>query len=228
MARYSALSPRLPVFAVAGSIFLHSLLSIPLMLPGSTVQTSEVTFVDLAVSEPVTQQPVQSKPKPEMVSPSESPVIEEDEPVEKTEELETADQPEAKAQPQPQQQAQMDHVSLGLTRGYFHTLANGRTLHPELRDYYLDLMERVNEKWWAVEVDHRQIRNEVLAVVFIARNGVLVSTRIVKSSGDPAMDDMVVETIASAAPFSPLPEDYPIDFFQAPIRLMPPSAFDIF
>lgn len=224
----ASLSSRLPVVAVAGSIILHLLFSVPLMLPGTTVPTEEVTFVDLSASDP-TPSPQQQSPAGEaMKAPVKEPIMEEETTEEIPDKQEVAEQPEVTDQAPVVQQQPRDAFSLGLARGFFNTIANGRTLRPELRDYYLHLLEKVNEKWWAVEVDHRQLRREVMAIVIIARNGVMVAGRIVKSSGDPILDDLVMKTIVAAAPFEPLPEGFSTDFFQAPIRLVPPLSLGVF
>ena len=221
---------RLPKAAVAGSILLHLLMCVPFFLPGKTMHLNQVTYVDLTMPETAAPPSIEPQTRPaEPVEVAEEPVVR-DEMAEVEEEPEkVAPQPEVAEQVQVQAQKPVqDDFVLGMMRGFFNTLANGRTLQPDLKDYYLGMLAKVNEEWWGVEADHRKIRSEVMAVVVIARNGILVDGRIVRSSGDPILDDLVLRTIRDAAPYPPLPETFPQDFFQAPIRLVPPLNLRLF
>lgn len=241
---------RLPALPIAASLLLHAAMATPFLLPGkSGVRMTEVAFLDLSADAPsilVPRKPTatpKTEVKPKRVPPKEKRVMTKVPvaPVEKTPEEETpsplpqeteetapeevATLPEAQVPLAAPVSAQNDLV-LGLSRGFFQTLGKGRTLHPEVRDYYMAMLERVNRRWWGEAVDHRTIRREVLAVVIIGREGHLLNGWIARSSGDPSLDQVVLNTIREAAPFPPLPEEFATDYFQAPIRLVPPVASD--
>lgn len=237
------MNPRLPVAAVLASLLLHSLFSAPLLLPGKTGPRTEITFVDLSAEAPAVP-PRPATPPPKKAAPRIGPekkvVVKKAPEPEKAvvplqevqspppppeavgeEPEKVADLPEeqpAEAQPAPVPQ---NEFALGMSRGYFNALGSGRTLLPEVKDYYLTMVGKINRQWWGVEADHGRLRQEVLAVVIIARNGLVVDGWIARSSGDPLMDNLVLDTIRASSPFPPLPEGFP-DFFQAPIRLVPP------
>jgi len=113
-------------------------------------------------------------------------------------------------------------MGLGLTKGYFKSLGEGETLRVDIKEYYLEMLQAINEKWWLDEkIDKRRVA-PVIVTITIARSGELVNSVMTRSSGNRQYDKAVLEALAKASPLPPLPKSYDQDFFQAPIRLVPP------
>ena len=115
-------------------------------------------------------------------------------------------------------------LSLGMTRGFFRSLADGDTLRSDIKEYYFALVQRINEQWWAV-ADQRGTepgRQEALVTIVLQRDGEILDVRLIKSSGNPEYDRVILKALQSATPLPPLPESYPGEYFEAPFRLMAP------
>ncbi|RNC68605.1 MAG: TonB C-terminal domain-containing protein [Desulfuromonadales bacterium] len=117
-------------------------------------------------------------------------------------------------------------LSLGMARGFFRSLADGQTLRPDVRDYYFALVQRINDQWWTVAGSGgvEPGRGEALVTIVMRRDGELLDVRLMKSSGSPDYDRMILNALQAATPLPPLPESYPGDIFQAPLRLMAPRG----
>jgi protein TonB len=117
-------------------------------------------------------------------------------------------------------------LSLGLTRGFFRSLADGETLRSDVRDYYFTLVERVNEQWWSVAggTDVEPGQREALVTITLRKSGEIFDVRLVKSSGNDEYDRMIMDALQAASHLPPLPESYPGEFFQAPLRLLAPRG----
>ena len=118
----------------------------------------------------------------------------------------------------------VDGVSfgLGMTNGYFSTLAEGKTLRPDIREYYLAMLRRVNEKWWVARNGQTGRLRDAIIDVVVARDGTVVYFSLARSSGDPAWDKIMLKSLESASPLPPLPESYTDEFFRAPLRFVAP------
>lgn len=141
-------------------------------------------------------------------------------PAEKTGE----EQPQQPLPPPPAaHEANTSSLSLGMSRGFFRSLADGDTLRSDIKEYYFTLVQRINEQWWAVagQTKAEVGRREALVTVVLKRNGEVLDVRLLKSSGSPEYDRMILNAL-QAAPLPPLPDSYPGEFFQAPFRLMAP------
>ena len=113
-------------------------------------------------------------------------------------------------------------LGLGLTKGYFKSLGNGETLREGVKEYYLAMLQVVNQKWW-LDPDVTKGRIAPLMIdLIIARNGEIVDKRVLVSSGNPRYDRAVLAAISAANPLPPLPASYQGAYFEAPIRLVPP------
>lgn len=123
-------------------------------------------------------------------------------------------------------QANASTLSVGLTRGFFRSLADGETLRGDVREYYFELVERVNEQWWeaASGTAMEPGRQEALVTITVRKSGELLDVRLVKSSGNNEYDRLIVDTLQEASNLPPLPDSYPGEFFQAPLRLMAPRG----
>jgi periplasmic protein TonB len=138
-------------------------------------------------------------------------------------------QPEtATARPVPPQETKVEEqrshtiMGLGLTKGYFKSLGEGESLRAGIKEYYLEMLQSINERWWIDQkIDKRRLAPVVINIT-VARNGDIVASRILRSSGHPLYDKAVLAALTAASPLPPLPADYDQDFFQAPIRLVPP------
>jgi len=128
--------------------------------------------------------------------------------------------------PQPLPQATGSSLSLGLTRGFFRSLADGETLRGDVREYYFALVERVNEQWWsaASDTDVEPGRREALVTITVRKSGEIFDVRLVRSSGNDEYDRMIMDALQAASHLPPLPASYPGEFFQAPLRLMAPRG----
>ncbi|WP_298435204.1 energy transducer TonB [Geobacter sp.] len=117
-------------------------------------------------------------------------------------------------------------LSLGMSRGFFRSLADGDTLRSDIKEYYFTLVQRINEQWWGVAEQRRTEpgRQEALVTIVLKRDGEILDVRLIKSSGNPEYDRMILNALQSATPLPPLPESYPGEYFQAPFRLVAPSG----
>jgi protein TonB len=114
---------------------------------------------------------------------------------------------------------------LGLINGYFSSLAEGETLRTDIKDYYFSILREINEKWWLSNEGGRgSLRGAVVEIV-IARSGMIVSKTLIRSSGNPAFDRSIFATLEKANPLPPLPQDYQMKYFSAPIRFIAPLNF---
>lgn len=110
---------------------------------------------------------------------------------------------------------------LGLMNGHFSTLADGRSLRDDMREYYLDMLRTINEKWW-VDGGHFEGARGAIINIVVARNGEIVNARVIQSSGNPQYDRTVLKSLQAASPVPPLPEHFAGGYFTAPIRFNAP------
>ena len=111
---------------------------------------------------------------------------------------------------------------LGLTNGYFSSLAEGETLRKDIRDYYFSMLREINEKWWLQNEGHvGGVRGAIVHIV-IARDGMIVDKTLVRSSGNPLFDRAIFQALDKANPLPPLPQGYELNYFSAPLRFVAP------
>lgn len=122
------------------------------------------------------------------------------------------------------QPAEVQDASLGfsITSGYFSSIGEGETLRDDIREYYFEMLRRINEKWWLNRESHQSGRKSAIFYLVIARTGAIVDRMLVESSGNPACDRAMLHTLETAGPLPPLPDTYRGDFFQVPIRFNMP------
>lgn len=187
-----------------------------------------VTYVDLnsiptpqpaapaiqpAASEPELPEPDPAKAEPIPVP--ETPPT----PPQPAEEQQPAAQP-LTPQPAPAEERSATTFGMGLTKGFFKSLSDGDTLRPDVKAYYLDILQGVNNKWWLEQKDQK-VRT-IVVNISVARNGEIVGSFILQSSGNIVYDRMVQKTLESSGPLPPLPASFQGEVFNAPIRLVPP------
>lgn len=215
---------------ISASVLLHLICSAVLLgLPQGSQAPPSVTYIDLGMprqASPVPPQKQEALPekaalKAEMPLVPETPIAPEA-PAQAQESKAAPKPPAATRETAVEEQRPRSTLGLGLTKGYFKSLGDGETLRPGIRNYYLDMLQGINEKWWLdQQVDKAQIRTIVVNIV-VARNGDIVNSAIVTSSGNAGYDKAVQAALTAASPLPPLPEEYEGDFFMAPIRLVPP------
>lgn len=221
---------------IAVSISLHLIAATLLVaLPNGSSTNPPISYIDLKMLEPppATTAPVQSALKPATPQPvATSPVPENEvatnssaQPV--PPQTMQPQQPQVPEQPALKQGARVvepahSTLGMGLTKGYFKSLGDGETLREGVKGYYLEMLQGINEKWWVdQQLDKRRVDPLVVNLV-IARNGDIVGSQVLRSSGNPRYDREVVAKLYAAGPFQPLPESYEGEYFEAPIRLVPP------
>jgi periplasmic protein TonB len=211
------------LIGIAASVALHLIFALVLLgLPSGPPQhTQSVTYLDLkALQAPAPMEaPSKTAPVPETLPEDQPPV--QPPPVQQA-------QPAANSAPQATQQTKVEEertrtvMGLGLTKGYFKSIAEGETLRVGIREYYLDMLQVVNEKWWLdQQIDKRRVAPIVINIT-VARNGEILACNVMKTSGDRRYDKAVVAALIAASPLPPLPPSFTGDVFQAPIRLVPP------
>jgi protein TonB len=209
---------------VVASIVLHIILSTPFFIDGRwSSPPPAVPLVDLSLVQQPSSPAAAAPPQQEMVEPvpaqPAAPAAEQQAPpVESHEQAPVADTTPAL----PEQTS----FGLGMSRGYFKSIADGQTLRPDIRDYYFAMLKKINDSWWAhgtAQARNGVVREPVIDVL-VARNGEIVRKALLKSSGNPAYDREILSAVDAASPLPALPESYGGDFFEAPVRLVAPRG----
>ena len=216
------------VLGIAASMILHLvsafvLLGLP---PGSPAPAPSITYIDLNAPQrpaPMTVPPKETAPPKVVRTPRTVPVPEN--PPQATRE---PARPSEAAPAVPPQETRVEEprshttMGLGLTKGYFKSLRDGDTLRQDIKGYYLEMLQQINEKWWVdQQLDKRRLAPVVVSIT-VARNGEIIGSEIMSGSGNRSYDKAVLAALVAASPLPPLPPSYQGDFFQAPIRLVPP------
>ncbi len=113
-------------------------------------------------------------------------------------------------------------IGLSMTNGYFTSIGEGDTLRDDIREYYFEMLRRINEKWWTNRDEGGKGRKSAVFYLVIDRNGKIVDKMMVESSGNPACDKAMLQALEAASPLPPLPATYLGDYFQAPLRFNMP------
>ncbi len=113
-------------------------------------------------------------------------------------------------------------LGLGLTNGYFSSIAEGESLRNDIRDYYFSMLREINEKWWLTnDGSFAGLRGAIVEIV-VAKNGMIVNKTLVRSSGNRSFDQAIFQTLDKANPLPPLPHNYALNYFRAPLRFVAP------
>jgi len=213
------------------SLVVHALFAL-FIISGNSGQRGipTINFIDLTMSE----SPSPAAPKAASQTPPAPPA-----PMAET--TETPREPEPQPAPPPSEAEQLTETlknavssaaqqpealqkasfGLGLMNGHFSTLADGRSLRDDMREYYLDMLRTINEKWW-VDGGHFEGARGAIINIVVARNGEIVNARVIQSSGNPQYDRTVLKSLQAASPVPPLPEHFVGGYFTAPIRFNAP------
>lgn len=206
------------------SLAVHlAVFSAVLLAPQGGGDGRTVAFVDLTMPAATPAAAPTAPPKPvptqhPLAELGEKPAPDTDEPPAK--EPETVAEP-AKAQPVA---TGGTSISLGIGRGYFGSLGEGETLKDEIREYYFEMVKQINDKWWQrPEADDSRV-GMVMVMIVVARDGKVVNCQLMRGSGRQQYDQAVLAAVQASSPLSPLPAAFDGDFFQAPLRVMPPLS----
>jgi periplasmic protein TonB len=220
---------------IAASVILHVICTVILLgLPQGSPPHQSVTYIDLGAPQqaapappaaPVVPPKAEPAPepvaaKPEMPLPEQKPAAEPPPQVEQPKAV--PEQPPTAKETKVEEQLSHTTLGLGLTRGYFQSLGNGETLRSDVKDYYVAMLQGINEKWWLDQEIQKHRIDPILVNLTVARDGSIVDCQLVSSSGNRHYDRAVLTALRAAGPLPALPANYEGDFFIAPIRLVPP------
>ncbi|WP_250678616.1 energy transducer TonB [Geomonas sp. Red32] len=226
-------APRSNYFAagIALSLILHLVSTVILVgLPSGPRGSESVHYVDLtfpSLAAPPPAAPAAPPAPPAPPAMAEKAVADEPAAPQVTPQPEapqaataTAAAPQTAAPPQEQRSA--TPFGMGLTKGYFKSFGEGETLRPGVKEYFIDMLQGINEKWWVDQSLDKMAIMPVLVSVRIARNGEIVAAQLMASSGNRRYDRAVLAALQAAGPLPPLPKSFPGEYFEAPLRLVPP------
>ncbi len=214
------------------SILLHLTLTPLLYLPGkrSGGTPSSTIAVDLNTVQSLPPAPPSPEPPPPESIPVEptAPPLPEPLPVTPPTEAEQLTEKVRDAVTGGREQPELleqSSLGLGLSMGYFSSLAEGKSLRDDVKQYYFALLRKVNEQWWLAGAGSVRTPRIPVIVVVLNRDGALVNRAVEQSSGDREFDRKILQAVDAAAPFSPLPPAYREPFFAVPIRMVAPLNF---
>lgn len=211
---------RLFAACLAISLIIHLAAALLVMVAGTASSPTTVAqYVELA-------SPSAPAPPPEIHAPAPGgpPALPEAEPPPSVEEPPPEQSAEtAREQSQVSPEILSTPLGLGMTYGFFKSIGEGRTLREDIRDYYFQILERINGTWWQKAGATEGIRQDGIVDIGIAPDGTLVEARVSMTTGSAAVDRMIVEAIRESAPFAPPPVGFGQFLFRAPLRIAAPS-----
>ncbi|HEY5974994.1 MAG TPA: TonB family protein [Geobacteraceae bacterium] len=210
---------------LVASLLLHAVVTAFYLLPGRVVTSrGQFSFIDLDLASPQ-QAPVlqrlQAMPSPPVQLPATVPVSPAAAPSELAKLAAAVDQARQDARQQPEA-VQRTAIGFGMTSGYFGSFADGETLRDDIRNYYFDLLRKVNEAWWTEGVASPGWLRGATVNLVIDREGRLVTKVIIQSSGNREYDQALLAALDRAVPLPPLPVTYQGEQFMAPLRFVAP------
>jgi protein TonB len=208
------------------SLLLHAIAFIPFLIAGhGRINATAVKYLDLNMimndqsSSPV----IPSTPPPSLKeAPSLPPPTAQTTEVSELEKLQGNVQKTLEAASALPTAIQEASLGLGMTSGYFSSIAEGQSLRGDIREYYFEMLRCINEKWWLNKDGKQGGARQARFYLFIARDGTIINKILVSGSGNPACDKAMMETLDAASPFPPLPATYQGEIFQAPLRFNAP------
>jgi periplasmic protein TonB len=207
------------------SLLLHLLAFIPLLLQGhGRVAGPQAPFLDLNMGMVTRSAPTTEPAKRPVSGDVEAPGQSQPKQVSLSELDRLRDNAQRSLAGAASQPDSVEDASLGLsiTRGYFASIGEGETLRDDIREYYFEILRRINEKWWVNGDNQPTGRKRAVFYLVIARNGTILDRMMVESSGNTSYDRAMLKTLEASGPLPPLPESYRGDFFQAPLRFNVP------
>lgn len=211
---------------IAISLFLHVIFAIVITGGGSGRSgVPSINYIDLTMSEQSAGAPPQAAPPTNMAPPAEEAVVPQEEQVPplQTEAEKLLQEAQSAVQSVSEAPEGLQKVSfgLGLLNGHFGTIADGRSLRDDMREYHLSLLRALNENWWRNGNKYEGI-NSAIVNIMVSRDGEIINAQIIQSSGNHGYDRTMVKAMLSAGPLPPLPTHYDSPVFTAPIRFNPP------
>lgn len=202
--------PKMVVF----SLLMHAIFSIAL-LSGYSGRTGSpnVQYIDLDMME-------QAAPPTAMSAPQDAPAPAEEPPIPAVQTEPAVEKATVAQEPVRQEALPPASFGFGIVNGRFGSISDGRTLRDDMREYYLGMLDRFNESW-AKSADTTGIRGAAF-IVTISRNGEIIDTQLLESSGNRSYDRLMLQSLRDSGPLSPLPATYEADFFSAPLRFVGP------
>jgi protein TonB len=208
---------------LAISLALHVISSIILLAPRQgTITLPTISYLDLkniSIEERVMTAPTEQPPAEETREAFPDPAAAEYPEAAKFEQDIRTSMAEARTDPEALRERSF---SLGLSSGYFSSIASGETLRDSIRDYYFMMLREINEKWWLNSGSRSGGWRGAIVEVVVARNGTIVDKVLVRSSGNRSFDRAIMATLDQADPLPPLPGDYQPEYFRAPLRFVAP------
>jgi periplasmic protein TonB len=210
---------------MAISLLLHIIAFIPLFSAGhARFAGPSVPFLDLNMgveAKPGTQpDPAKGAVRENDETPAQQPVPAP--PLSELDKLKEHSQRSLESAASQPEAVQGASLGLSITSGYFGAIGEGETLRDDIREYYFEMLRRINAKWWLNRENQQGGRNRAVFYLVIARDGTIVDRMMMTSSGNPAYDRAMMRTLEASSPLPPLPESYRGDFFQAPLRFNVP------
>lgn len=205
---------------VVFSLVMHAIFSI-VLVTGHSGRTGSpaIQYIDLDMVQQQAPQTDMHQTK-EVSPPTEKPQVPAAPPVSQPEPA--IEKTVTTEQPAAQQEQSPLSFGFGIVNGRFGSISDGRTLRDDMREYYLGMLDRFNESWLkAKTADTTGIRGAAF-IVTISRNGEIVGTQLLESSGNRSYDRLMLQSLKDSGPLNPLPKTYEADFFSAPLRFVGP------
>lgn len=215
-------------WALAFSLILHTGAALVIIAASGTNtdrnSTAGLIIQDITFTQPVAapaiiqKAPEAARPSPEPPSPTTAPTSE-----------------SSSQKPDPEQASNLSvnsgngelastPLGLGMTHGFFSGLADGRTLREDIRNYYFELVEKINREWWdSASLLKEPLRRDGIFELSIQPDGTIQTVRILQGTGSRETDQLVLEIVSNASPLPPLPQSYDRGLFRAPLRIKAPS-----
>jgi TonB family protein len=115
-------------------------------------------------------------------------------------------------------------LGLGMTHGYFSSLADGRSLRNDIRGYYFEMVETINRAWWEkAGLLKEPLRQDGIFELLVQRDGTIVGIQILKSTGSREVDQLLADAIMKTSPLPAPPPTFDQALFRAPLRIKAPS-----
>lgn len=115
-------------------------------------------------------------------------------------------------------------LGLGMTYGYVSSLAEGNSLRDDIREYYLELVEKINREWWKRADGLKEpIRQEGIIELYLLPDGSIISQRMYQGTGSREADQIIQDAIKAVSPLPPLPAGFDQKMFLAPLKIKAPS-----
>ncbi len=213
---------------LAISLALHVISTLILLTPhSSTFKVPSVTYLELndIKFQEQTDSIVPQEPELAEAAPAAEPEITQPPPAETRSEADRLQQEVkqtlASAETNPDSLHERS-FGLGLTNGYFSSIAEGESLRSDIKDYYFIMLREINEKWWLTNNGNFGGLRGAIVQIVVARNGTIVEKTLTRSSGNRSFDRAIFKTLEKANPLPPLPHDYQLKYFSAPLRFVAP------